>query len=135
MQSAHKAVGGCKLVRHHHRRTITAMEIRANSQKKTHGAIVALMQTTYEQVTEELRRPKTLTLRLCNQRTRRYELANWSATTIAVQRRYWKFAQIPCKTYKGTIVALIQTAHEKEAEGMRRPKTLTLRLCNERTKR
>ena len=49
-------------------------------------------------------RPKTQTLRLCNQRTKRYELANCSSCTIAVQYRQCKFAQIPCKSYHGTIV-------------------------------
>ena len=42
----------------------------------------------------------------------------------------WKFAQFPGKVYTGTIVALMQITYEQEAEGMRRPKTQTLRLCN-----
>ena len=47
---------------------------------------------------------KTQILRLCNQRSKRYELANCSSCTIAVQYRQCKFAQIPCKSYHGTIV-------------------------------
>ena len=80
-------------------------------------------------------RPKTQTLGLCNQRTKRYELANCSSCTIAVYCRQWKFVQIPCKPYDGTIVALMQTLYEKEAVGMGRRKNHTLRLCNQRTKR
>ena len=99
------------------------------------GTIVALMQTTYEQEAEGMWRPKTQTLRLCNQRTKRCELVNWSATTIAVQFRQWKLPQFPGNLYPGTIVALMQTTYEQEAAGMRRPKAQTLRLCNQRTKR
>ena len=99
------------------------------------GTIVALMQTTYEQEAEGMRRPKTQTLRLCNHRTKRCELANWSGSTIAVYCLQWKFAHFPGNLYPATIVALMQTTYEQEAEGMRRPKTQTLRLYNQRTKR
>ena len=46
--------------------------------------ILALMQTTYEQEAVGMGRPKSQSLRLCNQRTKRFELANCSASTIAV---------------------------------------------------
>ena len=79
--------------------------------------------------------PKTQSLRLCNQRTKRYELANCSSCTIAAKYRQWKFAQIPGKPYNGTIVSLMQTTYEQEAVGLGRPKTQSLRLCNQPTKR
>ena len=79
--------------------------------------------------------PKTQTLRLCNQRTKRYEPANRSASTVAVSYRQWKFAQIPGKPYPRTIVALMQTTYEQEAVGMGSTKTQILRLCNQCTKR
>ena len=97
--------------------------------------IVALMQTPYKQEAVGMGSTETQTLRLCNQRTKRYELANHSASTIAVLYRQWKFAQIPSKPYPRTIVALMQTPYSQEAAGMGRPKTQTLRLCNQRTKR
>ena len=84
VQSTHKAVRACKLLLLHHRRIIPAMQIRANSMQPYDGTIVALMQTTYEKEAEGMGRPKTQTLRLCNQRTKRYELANCSSFTIDV---------------------------------------------------
>ena len=97
--------------------------------------IVALMQTTYEQEAVGMGSPKTHTLRLCNQRTKRYESVNRSTSTVAVLYRQWKFAQILGKPYPRRIVALMQTTYEQEAVGMGSPKTHTLRLCNQRTKR
>ena len=97
--------------------------------------IVTLMQTTYEKEAVGMESPKTQTLCLCNKRTKRYELANRSASTIAVLFRQWKFAQIPGNPYSRTIVALMQTIYEQEAVGMGSPKTQTLRLCKQRTKR
>ena len=84
VQSTHKAVRACKLLLLHHRRIIPAMQIRANSMQPYDGTIVALMQTTYEKEAVGMGRPKTQTLRLCNQRTKRYELANCSSFTIDV---------------------------------------------------
>ena len=75
VQSAHKAVRARKLFLLHHRRIMSAMEIRANSY---HGTIAALLQTTYEKEAVGMGRPKMQTLRLCNQLTKRYELANCS---------------------------------------------------------
>ena len=97
--------------------------------------IVALMQSTYEQEAVGIGSPKTQTLRLCNQPTKRYEVANRSATTISVHYRQWKFVQIPCKPYARTIVALMQSTYEQEAVGMGSTKTQTPSLCNQRTKR
>ena len=97
--------------------------------------IVALIQSSYEQEAVGMRSTKTQTPRLCNQRTKRNELANRSASTIGVQYRRWKFVQIPCKPYARTIVALMQCTYEEEAVGMGSPKTQTLHLCNQPTKR
>ena len=84
VQSTHKAVRACKLFLLHQRRIVSAMEILVKkSCKPYHRTIVALIQTTYEQEAVGMGRPKTLTLRLCNQRTKRYELGNCSSCTIA----------------------------------------------------
>ena len=83
VQSTHKAVRACKLFLLLHRRIVSAMEIRVNSLQTRARTIVALMQTTYEQEAVGMGRPKTQPLRLCNQRTKRYELANCSSCTIA----------------------------------------------------
>ena len=88
--------------------------------------IVALIQSSYEQEAVGMRSTKTQTPRLCNQRTKRNELANRSASTIGVQYRRWKFVQIPCKPYARTIVALMQCTYEEEAVGIGSPKTQSL---------
>ena len=84
VQSTHKAVRACKLLLLHHRRIMPAMEIREILCKTYDGTIVALMQTTYEKEAVGMGWPKTQTLRLCNQRTKRYELANCSSFNIDV---------------------------------------------------
>ena len=134
MQSTHRAVRACKSFRLHHRRIVSAMEIRANS-RQTLPQNNSCTNYKLQQEAVGMASPKTQTLRLCNQRTERYELANPSASTIAVLYRQWKFAQIPGKPYTRTIVALMQTTYEQEAVGMGSPKTQTLRLCNQRTER
>ena len=47
VQSKNKAVRACKLFLLHHRRIVSAMEIRVIPCNPYHGTIVALMQTTY----------------------------------------------------------------------------------------
>ena len=82
VQSTHKAVRACKLFLLHHRLIMQSMEIRSNSRKPYHGTIAALMQSSYKQEAVGMGRTKTQTLRLCNHRTKRYELANCSSCTI-----------------------------------------------------
>ena len=135
VQSTHKAVQACKYFRLQHRRIIRHWKFAQIPCKPYTRTIVALMQTTYELEAVGMWSPKTQTLLLCNQCTKRYELANRSPSTIAVLYRHWKFAQIPGKTYPRTIVALMQTPYEQEAVGMGSPKTQTLGLCNQCTKR
>ena len=74
VQSTHKAVRACKLFLLLQRSIGSAMEIHVKTCKPHHGTIVALMQTTYEQEAVGIGRPKTQTLRLCNQHTKWYEL-------------------------------------------------------------
>ena len=83
LQSTHKAVRASKLLLLHHRRIVSAMEIRVNSLQTLARNTSCTMQTTYEQEAEGMRWPKMQLLRLCNQRTKRYELANCSSCTIA----------------------------------------------------
>ena len=83
LQSTHKAVRASKLLLLHHRRIVSAMEIRVNSMQTLARNTSCTMQTTYEQEAEGMRWPKMQLLRLCNQRTKRYELANCSSCTIA----------------------------------------------------
>ena len=99
-----------------------------------HGTIVALTQTTYKQETVGTVRPKTQSLRLCNLRTKRYDLANCSYCAISKRIGNANSRKFPA-IYHGTIVALMQTTYEQDAVGIGRPKTQTLRLCNQRTKR
>ena len=77
----------------------------------------------------------TQTLRLCNQHTKRYELQKLFLLHHRRIESAMEIRQIPCKPHRGTIVALMQTTYEQEAVGMGRPKTQTLRLCNQHTKR
>ena len=83
VQSTQKVVRASKLFLLHHRRIVSAMEIRVDSLQILDGKIVALIQTTYEQEAVGMGRPKTQTLPLCNQRTKQYELANCSSCIIA----------------------------------------------------
>ena len=83
VQWTHKAVRASKLLLLHHRRIVSAMEIRVNSLQTLARNTSCTMQTTYEQEAEGMRWPKMQLLRLCNQRTKRYELANCSSCTIA----------------------------------------------------
>ena len=92
VQTTHKAVRACKLYLLHHRRIVSAMEIRVNSlhtlarnNRSTNAKYIWAWSCGNGEA-------KTQTLRLVNQRTKRYELANCSSCTIAAQYRQWKFA-------------------------------------------
>ena len=83
VQSTHKAVRGCKLFLLHHRRLVSAMEIpiytlqslpRNNNCTNANYILARSCGNG---------RPKKQIIRLCNQRTKRYELANCSSCTIA----------------------------------------------------
>ena len=82
VQSTHKAVRASKLLLLHHRRIVSAKEIRLNSLQNLARNTSCTMQTTYDQETEGMGWPKMQFLRLCNQRTKRYELANCSSCNI-----------------------------------------------------
>ena len=83
VQSTHKAVRACKLFLLHHRRIVSQCQFVQIPCKLLPGTLVALMQITYEQQAEKMGWPKTQTIRLCYQRTKRYELANCYSCTIA----------------------------------------------------
>ena len=93
VQSTHKAVRACKLLLLHHRRIVSAMEIRVNSlqtlarNNSCTNAKLHMSMKLWEWWCQ-----KSQSLRLCNQRTKRYELANCSSCTIAAYYRQWKFA-------------------------------------------
>ena len=91
VQSTHKAIRACKLFLLHHRRIVSAMEIRLHSLQPLARNNTCTNANYYEQEAVRMGRPKTQTIRLCNQRTKWYELANCSST-IAAQYRQWKFA-------------------------------------------
>ena len=83
VQSNHKAVRACKLFLLHHRRIVSAMEIRVNS-LQTLARNNSCTNPNYIWARSWGNEgPKMQFLRLCNQRTRRYELANCSSCTIA----------------------------------------------------
>ena len=84
VQSTHKAVRACKLFLLHHRRIEKAMEIRVNSLQILHrnnSCTNANYIWARSCGNGEAKNEKTL--RLWNQRTKRYELANCSSCTIA----------------------------------------------------
>ena len=135
MQSTHKAVRACKWFPLHHSHIESAMEIRVNSLQtlplnnsctnanyiwarncgngEAKNANSPFVQSTHKAV----RSCKLFLLRHLA-----YRIGNGNSR---------KFPAI----YHGTIVALMQTTYEQDAVGIGRPKTQTLRLCNQRTKR
>ena len=83
VQSTHKTVRACKLFLLHHRRLVSAMEIRVNSLQNL-ALNNSCTNVNYRLARScGMGRPKKQILRLCNQRTKRYELANCSSCTIA----------------------------------------------------
>ena len=83
VQSSHKAVRACKLFFLNHRRIVSAMEIRVNS-LQTLARNNSCTKANYIWARScGNGRPITQTHRLCNQHTKRYELANCSSCTIA----------------------------------------------------
>ena len=85
VQSTDKAVRACKLFHLQHRRIMPSMEIRANS-RQTLARNNSCTNANYiwARSCGNGEAKKTQTLRLCNQRTKRYELANCSSCTIAI---------------------------------------------------
>ena len=83
-QSPHKATRACKLFLLHHRRIMPSMEIRVNSRQTLARNNSCTNATIYEQEAVGMGRPQTQALRLCNQRTKRFDLGNCSSCTIAV---------------------------------------------------
>ena len=84
VQSTHKTVRPCKLLLLQHRRIVTAMETRVNSLQTLPLNNSCTNANYIWQEAAGMGRSKTQTLPLCNQRTKRYELANCSSCTIAV---------------------------------------------------
>ena len=83
VQSTNKTVRACKLFLLHHRRLVSAMEIRVNSLQNL-ALNNSCTNVNYRLARScGMGRPKKQILRLCNQRTKRYELANCSSCTIA----------------------------------------------------
>ena len=82
-QSTHKAVRACKLLLLQHRRSVSAMGIRVNSLQtlsRKNSCTNANYLWAWSCGNWEV---KNATLRLINQRTKRYELANCSSFTTA----------------------------------------------------
>ena len=84
VQSTHKAIWAWKLFLLLQRRIVSAKEIRVNSRQNLPRNNSCTNANLYEQEAVGMGRPKTQTMRLCNQRTKRYELGNYSSCTIAV---------------------------------------------------